>query len=471
MTDLQPRVPYRPLMWTDTVYELQDLLADETMPIYIVGGAVRDAMMGRHLKDVDLATPGDSIAVARKIANTFPNGALFVMDAERGVARALIDTMHGPVHVDVAKFRSEGDSILADLLDRDFTINAMMVDLKADLTQIIDPLNGEQDVAKKQIRRCRAGALQSDPVRAMRAVRQANQLAFRIEPDTLQEVRETVPNLRQTSAERIRDEFFKILDLPRPAAALRIMDAVGLLSVVLPIPSDQLAARLAVVEALKGLVDGFLPGGTDNLASNFGFGVALTQLVQVRSPVQEHLRRDWPDGRSQVSLMMLAVLLRTMPAGPLEDTIDGLRLSNGEKKRLLSVIYRAGAVAEIPEVSDLALHRFWYPLGAAGVDIALLALAEYLGEQRFNLRMESDWEQLVTRVREALEGYYLRHSQVVEPSPVVDGQVLLDHLGIKPGPIISEILTAVREGQVTGTVTTVDDALTLAEAIHGGKSG
>jgi tRNA nucleotidyltransferase (CCA-adding enzyme) len=188
--DLTPRKPYRPLRWPDAVLEIAALLADETVPIYIVGGAVRDAMLGRLVKDLDLATPGDAIAIAKRIANSFLGGALFVMDRERGVARAIIETMYGPLNVDVARFRGEAqDSLLADLRDRDFTLNAMAVDLQGDLSLVIDPLGGEGDIAKKVVRRCRLGVVETDRVRALRAIRQSTQLRFRVEPETLAEVR------------------------------------------------------------------------------------------------------------------------------------------------------------------------------------------------------------------------------------------------------------------------------------------
>ncbi len=108
------------LAWSDAILDLQDLLRDDATdaePIYVVGGAVRDALLRRPIKDVDIAVAHGGIKLARRIANHF-GGGFFPLDAERDVGRALIDTPDGRLSIDVAGFR--GDSLDADLRDRDF---------------------------------------------------------------------------------------------------------------------------------------------------------------------------------------------------------------------------------------------------------------------------------------------------------------------------------------------------------------
>src|SRR5689334_16902560 len=121
MNDLTPRQPSRPLFWPEIVLELQAAFRSTKDPIYLIGGAVRDAMLHYPLHDIDLTTSGDALRLARQIANHF-HGDYFVLDSERGVGRALLDTLDGRMMVDVARFRSA--TLLDDLKDRDFTINA-----------------------------------------------------------------------------------------------------------------------------------------------------------------------------------------------------------------------------------------------------------------------------------------------------------------------------------------------------------
>jgi len=473
VSDLTPRKPYRPLTWPDAVLDMHELLEQSSDEVYLVGGAVRNAMLGRAIKDIDLATPGDSVGLARRIANHFPGGAFFVMDEERGVARAIIETMHGPVDVDVARFRGEPGDILDDLSDRDFTVNAMMVDLRGDLERIIDPLNGEQDVAAKVIRRCGESSVLSDPIRALRAVRQSQQLSFKIEPETLKDVRAASGQMNTVSPERIRDELFKVLELQRPAAAVRVMHVIGLLDAIVPVTAvsgkDGVRRICTALDKASELTGGLFPGGTTgNLAQNFGYGLALTQIAHVRKQLETHLQTVWASHRPHRGLFMLEILLQDFPTddGSLEAVAARLRLSNNERKRLVQVISHRSALMDIENFNALSLHRFWYQLRGAGVDVCLLTLVDYLAQKGVHLE-QYRWLQRVEKVRLALEAYFLDYDSVVSPPALVTGTELIDGLKIEAGPIIGDLLTAIREAQVVGEVKTASEALAYARAALG----
>src|SRR5690606_5361203 len=154
----------------------------------------RDALLERQLTDLDLAVAKDAIPLARRIANAL-RGDFFVLDAERDVGRVLVDTPDGRFMIDVARFR--GDDLLADLNDRDFTINAMAVGLSAEIILLIDPLNGDGDLSDKLVRQCNPHAFAPDPLRALRAVRRSVQFGMRFERDTLNDMRSVKAGLRQ----------------------------------------------------------------------------------------------------------------------------------------------------------------------------------------------------------------------------------------------------------------------------------
>ncbi|MFZ4813530.1 MAG: hypothetical protein ACOYL5_03260 [Phototrophicaceae bacterium] len=469
MTDLAPRTPSYRLTWTDALLDLQDLLQDFPAPIYIVGGAVRDALMHRAIQDVDLATPGNPIALARKISNAFNSGALYIMDEERGVARAIVETMSGKLTVDVAAFRGEAGDILTDLRDRDYTINAMMVDLKGDLTQLIDPLNGELDLIQKTVRRCREGAIVSDPVRALRGFRVSQQLGFKIHPDTLQEIRQAAALLNTVSAERVRDELFKVLSLPRPAATLRAMTQIDLLAAALPVlrhaTPASLTLALATMDKLAVLLSGIRPAGTDNLASDLTYGTALTQIVHLRAALATHISESWANDRSHTALLMLMALLSAVPHElDLADTLnDGLRLSNPEKKRIQAALTHRDAMLNLSDDSALSQHRFWFALEAAGVDVCLLTWAGYLAAEGVYVKQKV-WVALITRGRLLLEAYYQHYNEIVNPPIWVSGNDLMEQLGLPAGKQVGRLLTAIREAQVMGQITDAESALAFAKA-------
>ncbi len=496
MSDLRPRRPGRPLIWPDFFQDLQNLARERAGgEVFLVGGAVRDALLHRPLKDVDIATSGDGLRLARQIANFF-RGDFFVLDAERGVGRALVNMPEGRMIFDVAGMR--GGDLAADLTDRDFTVNAMAADLRGDLELLVDPLGGEQDAAQKLLRRCQEGAVLNDPIRALRAVRQGVQFGFRIEPGTLCEVRAAGPRLADVSPERVRDEFIRLLSLPKPAAALRIADQVGLLDVVVPeltplrgMPQssphvyDGWRHTLAVMEYLSDILATLSFARSDNLTASFGLGMMAIQLDRYRLQIQEHVAGVWPNERPHRALLMLAALLHdagkpatarqddagrwrffgheTVGAELAEGRADALRLSKHEQERLAAVVRHHMRPLLLDDPTPRAVHRFWHAAGKAGVDVCLLALADYLGARGSELDQDG-WLALVERVRSLLDAYYTQHDRLVAPPSLVDGHVLMQALSLKPGPLVGQILDFIREGQAAGDIHTAEEALEAARA-------
>lgn len=485
MFDLTPRQPHRPLLWPDVVLDVADLLADAPNPVYIVGGAVRDALLHRPLQDLDLAVQTHAVELARRFANRL-HGDFYVLDAERDVGRVLLNTPAGRMTFDIARFR--GDDLLADLLDRDFTLNAMAVNLGGDLSQLIDPSGGERDIQAKTIRRCSPGVIADDPIRVLRAVRQSVQLGFRIEAETLREAREYASHLADISPERVRDEFMKMLALPRSAAALRVADVIGALQWVVPEIallrelkqkniSDTWSHTLQVVEILSNLLTAVGPARTDSTVAAFGLGMLVMQLDRYRSHLLEHIAIEWPNERSHRALLTLAALLHDSgkaatknAAGDVkamlrlaDERLQGLHLSNDERNRLLTALRHMAWFTSGEPATPLALHRYWRQAGAAGVDALLLAVCDYLAEWGGAINQDF-WLHLVERARIMLEAYYDHYEQIVNPVPLLDGIQLMNALDLKPGRMIGRLLEHIREAQVMGEVNSLDDALMVARA-------
>lgn len=477
MSDLTPRKPKTRLMlWSDTILDIQDKILDLNLtdPLYIIGGAVRDAFLHLPVKDIDLATPVNSIKIARKIANAF-KGDIFVMDDERGVARVLIDTDKGKLTLDIAAFR--GDDLMTDILGRDFTVNAMAVDMVGDLQLLIDPLNGEADATQKVIRRCSPISISDDPIRALRAVRQSTQLKFRIEPETLKDIRAHGLKLLETSPERIRDEFFKILGLHRSTSAIKVLHALGLLQAILPeiqslegkiLPEPHIfegwKQAIETVENLAGIMDTISYRRSDSTAASFAYGMLAMQLDRFRKELNQHLAMEYPDERKHTALMVLAGLLHRVDNAleVVAQVADDLRLSNPEKKRLLAMIEYFEMTQTLDYNSPLDVHRFWYALEDKGIDAILLDLADYLATYGNELNQDA-WLIQVERAFMLLFAYYKQQDTVVSPSPLLNGNDLMTELDLNGGRIIGNLLTHIREGQVIGEINNREQALNAAK--------
>jgi tRNA nucleotidyltransferase/poly(A) polymerase len=482
-----PRIPRRPLIWPDILVGVRDALPDSAEAVYIVGGAVRDAWLHRPFHDIDLAVSNQAVWLARQIANRL-HGDFFVLDAERDVGRVLLNTPDGRLILDVAHLR--GETLEADLQDRDFTINAMAVDLRGDPTLLIDPLDGESDLTEKRLRRCSPESLARDPIRAMRAVRQSIQFGLRIEAETLADVRKVGPALAEVSPERVRDELFKLLALPRPAAALRVADQLRMLRNLFPelerlreVEIESQPAKnardhvLEMIEALSGMLAVIAYNRTDNTAASFGLGMMAIQLDQFRPQLVQHIEQLWPNDRSHRALLMLAALLheigRGLPEAANEPQIEAvsvrlvdqyavsLRLSNAERERLISDVRWLSMPLRMPDHSPRSIYRFWRQTGESGIDVCLLTLAHQLAGIGSDLDQDG-WLHALDRVRVLLEAYFLHFDTVVSPPVLVDGGDIMRHLRLKPGRMIGEILESIREAQVVGEVRTVEDALRFA---------
>ncbi|MBZ0300302.1 MAG: hypothetical protein K8J31_11190, partial [Anaerolineae bacterium] len=387
----------------------------------------------------------------------------------------LVHTPDGRYVIDVARFR--GEDLLSDLSDRDFTVNAMAVDLTGSIDQLIDPLNGEADAKAKILRRCSDHALFDDPVRVLRAVRQSVQFDMRIEPQTVHDIKAARPYLQRVSAERTRDEFIKLLALTQPRKALRVLDALGILADIVPETgslrsltphsadyADGWQETLSVIEKVSQLVTAISPRRTEDTGASFGLGMVVMQLDRYRQRLREHIEQVWPNDRSHSALLVLSVLLHGASGEAAAARAQALRLSNAERDRLMLLVRFAKLPLELEDVAPLTVHHFWRRTGTAGVDVCLLAGAYSLAQYGSEVDQNA-WLIVIERLLALLDAYYEHYDELVEPPILLDGNQLMSRLEIEPGPVVGLLLDRIREAQVLGTVHSADEALQLARSV------
>ena len=464
MNDPQPQ-----LAWADFVLDLANFLRDRKVdtPLYLVGGAVRDAYMRRPTTDIDIAVDGDAIGLARRVVDWL-GGDIYVMDRERGVARVLVSRSGERLSADFARFR--GDTLEQDLRDRDFTMNAMAVDLRGDLQVLIDPLGGIADLRQKVLRCCSSRSFSDDPVRMLRAIRLSAQFELKIHPEAAEEIRARSAALAQVTGERLRDELFKLLGLERAARALRVLLRMKLIQALIARQSgnddeERLAGMraeswdnaLAVVERMSALLTAVSSRRTDNTAAAFDMGMLVIQLDRFRSELQAHIAGEYGKARRHSELLILAALLHDRAQAEAQSLLAVLKLSALEERSLFRAVASYRRVSERAIWSTLDQHRFWHDLGAGGIDAILLASAHYLGSRGSNLK-QRDWLEFVSAVTTLLDVCFNRHAQIVDPPLLLDGNDIRRLCELKPGPVVGELLTALREAQATGAVQTAGEA-------------
>lgn len=455
------------LSWSDFVNELAELTQTipNLPPLYLVGGAVRNAYMGGPIDDIDVAVDGDAIAVARFVTDVW-NADIYIMDRERRVARVFVTRGAGVRTIDFASFR--GDTLEADLRDRDFTMNAMAADLLGDPSALIDPLAGVTDLRMKVLRRCSPQSIAIDPIRVLRAVRLSAQFDLKIHPDTVNDIRRHAGDLRKASPERVRDEFFKLLGIQNAARGLRVLARIGALHQVLPLGAAAGKFSLAVCERMSMILTSISSKRTDNTAAAFDLGMLVIQLDRYRASLQEHFSRVYGNGRKHEELMMLAALLQQLGeswsrrdsrgvATAVRDLIQSLRLTREEERRMAAAIGNCREILERESWTKLEQHRFWHRLSKGGIDAILLGAAIRMAAQGRALKQD-EWLQFVERATGLLDVYFNHYDEIVSPRLLLDGNDVKKLLNIVSGPLVGRVLTSLREAQIEGEVKSVSEA-------------
>jgi len=507
-----PEIIFMPANFTLTFPPILDSVRaalPDGLTVYLAGGAVRDALLGRRIHDLDFVLEQDAIKTARGVAKvlsregtaTITKADFYPLDPERDTGRVIVTNEAGSrTLLDFAALR--GPDLEADLLGRDFTLNAIAFNL-SDNT-IHDPLGGVMDLKEKRLRACSPSAFADDPVRILRGVRLAANFGFSILPEARKAMKEAAGLLRNVSPERIRDELFRILDGLQPATCLRALDLLEALDRVLPELSalkgvkqtaphvhDVWEHTLATVRTLESLFSALAPDYNPDTASDVLNGLMVRRIGRYRQQIGETFATPLTADRSLRSLLFLAALYHDV-AKPQSKKVDeegqlrfwdhdqegaeiaarrghALALSNEETTRLETVIRnhmrilfhanRLGREGKPP--SRRAVYRFFRDTGPAGVDVCLLALADMRATYEQTLPQEA-WAAVLEVVRLMLENWFEKPAESIAPIALVNGDDLMGELNLQPGVIIGEMLEAIREAQAKGEVSTREQALDLA---------
>lgn len=470
--------------------------------IHLVGGAVRDLLTSRFSPDLDFAVPSNGISIARNIANAL-KADFMILDGERDTGRVIVIHEDGSrTYMDFATYR--GENLEEDLRNRDFTINAIAYNLQNET--LIDPTSGGADIRAKVIRACLPTSLSDDPVRILRAVRQAAAFGFTIEKNTREWMKQAADQIGSVSIERLRDEVFKILNGPKVSAAIRALDMLGVLPHLMPellnmkgveqsAPHvhDVWTHTLAVLDHLDQILSDLRVGYDAEKTGDMFTGLLSLRLGRYREQVAAHFSNSLNKDRSHRSLLFFAALYHDV-SKPDTKTIDengrirffdhdlkgavvvaerahAFNLSNDEIERLQEIIrhhMRIHFFADRLEKEDQtpsrkAIYRFFRDSGKAGIDLVLLALADVRATRANDLSVEA-WGVYLDVARILLEHFWEKPEEVVAPPRLLDGNDLMKALTLAPGPLVGQLLETIRENQAAGKITTKEEALEFARA-------
>jgi poly(A) polymerase len=434
-------------------------IADELrIEAYVVGGFVRDKILGKEVKDIDILVIGDGIAFAKSVAKkinqknvvTYENFGTAMLPLEDGKIE-FVGAREESYARDSRKPVVTKASLLTDLSRRDFTVNTLAASINsAAFGELSDPFNGFVDLKNKILRTPLEPekTFDDDPLRMMRAIRFASQLNFSIEPSAYKAIREMASRISIVSMERISDEFFKIVASPKPSVGLKLFQETGLAKYIFPelvemVGIDQrkdyhhkdvFLHTMKVVDSLSQF--------TENVWLRF---VGLVH--DIAKPRTKAFKEGigWTfHGHEEIGARMMKPLFRRMRL-PMD------KLAYVEK---LVRLHLRPMVLVSEEVTDSAIRRVMFETGQDIDDLMLLCRADITSQnpQRVSKYLQN-YDHVLAKMKEVEEKDQIRNWQ-----PPVKGDEIMQACGIKPGPIVGVLKTQIEEAIIEGEIPNEHDA-------------
>ncbi len=377
---------------------------------YLVGGFVRDCLLNRERKylDLDFILVENTLKIAKQIANKYQAGFV-VLDQKRQIARIVFPNMT----IDFAQ--QEGNTLIDDLKRRDYTINAIAYNIFSE--ELIDPFNGREDLIKKEIKMISEANLKDDPLRLLRAYRQASQLNFTIDQNTCFTIKKLAPFLTQIAVERITTELSYLLVTNNSSFWLKQCYQDSLLSIIF---------QNITVEKIENL---------------FLIDKITKQLTQKYSQINEGINAN-------LYLLKLANLLSDKIEIAYQELIK-LKYSRLEIRQIITIIKYSQNLLQKDKFDTLREQYFFFlDIGNLFVLIVILALSLNADQQLIN---------------NLINQYLDINNKVAHPVSLLTGNDLINHLKLSPSPQIGKLLIEIQIAYIEGKIIDFNQALNYAQ--------
>ncbi len=424
------------------------------LPAYVIGGFVRDKLLDRKTKDIDIVCLGDGIELAEQVALLFKSKPTVAVFKHYGTAQIKVDDVDIEfVGARKESYREESrnpDVLPGTLEDdqnrRDLTINALAVSLnKEDYGQILDPFQGLADMESNILRTPLNphDTFSDDPLRMMRVIRFASQLNFIIEPKTWQAIKDMAERIRIISKERICDELNKILLSKKPSIGFDHLFQTGLLKIIFPQLND--LAGAAYQDGI-GHKDNFyhtiqvvdqISHDTENLWLRWA---ALLHDIGKPATKQFETGHGWTfHGHEWIGSKMVPSIFKELKL-PLNEHMRYVQ-------KIVQLHHRPVSLTK-DNITDSAVRRLLFDAGEEIDDLMKLCNADITSKNVVKVqRFRENFDMVSQRIREVEESDQIRNWQ-----PPITGEIIMQTFGLSPSKIVGDIKIAVREAILDGLI-------------------
>ncbi|MDD5604783.1 MAG: HD domain-containing protein [Dehalococcoidales bacterium] len=472
---------------------------------FLVGGYLRDCILGRTPEDIDLAISSDALITAPALAE-FINGHFVVLDSKNHIARIVLPEDYQPAstvkHLDINTIR---DDILYDLARRDFTINAMALPIEkandlvpgATVPELIDPYQGIDAISRRTISAVSPQVFKNDGIRLLRCVRLSQELGFKIDGDTLSLLKENSDCIRGIAGERVREELLRLFKIDNTGDVIIQLDKLGILEGIIPelIPCkttqqpkehhwDVFGHSVKCIDAVDYLLrKGNWPYAAsdarkiapwnNHIQNYFEYPVAVDsnrrQILKIAALLHDIAK---PDTRTITEDGRIRFYGHPAHGEPITQSIlTRLRFSIKETRMAAGMTLHHLRPVQMNQKGQLptsrAIYRYLRDTGDIAIDTLFLSLADHLAARGPTL--EAGFWAEHCRIADMVIGKKEAMEESTKAPSLINGHDLLDNFNLAPGPIIRAILEAVAEAQAVGDITTRGEALKLVGEIIGSK--
>ena len=453
---------------------IKPALTKESMPVYLVGGYIRDILLGKTSSDIDIAVPaGHACNEAKNLADTI-NGYFIELDAKNKIYRVVLENKSD--YIDIAD--CAGENIEQDLLRRDFTINAIAYELNND--RLVDICGGQKDLENKIIKEISVNNLLDDPIRLLRAFRFRSTLGFSLSDTITQTVKIHAALLDNVAKERVNTELVKLFGGEYAVEALTEMEKLNLLEHIFPETAE-----------IRNI-----PPNSHHHLGLLEHSIETVRQVQnfydnTGTEVKEHLDEDFGAGQRRLAYLKIAAFLHdvgkpsTWQIEPetgrhrfikhdqigAEIILPTLRKLKFSKKHAVYIqkiiknhIYPAGVVTS-DEAGEKAYLRFYRKMENEVIDLIAIAYADRMSALGEDVTQEMI-EKNINGLNKLLEGYLKLKSELKPLPKLLDGNEIMRILNIPASKELGKIIEQLKEAQMSSEVTTKEQAAEYIKKIH-----